>query len=122
MQIKQISKDEAPRPHRMKAQEARAVIDLWTQQQERSDAPSVNDLAEGLSIPPAEVEDLLRQIRSQQTEAKRTQTIPSGWKVVPLTLERAKTQALWDRIISTVLLCVMTFGITAWTVGTAFTF
>ena len=68
----QHESSDPPRPERLTADEARAVIALW--QEERvaqtglTDRPAVPDVAEGLDVPVEEVQRLLAQVRARRVE------------------------------------------------------
>ena len=63
------------RAQRMTAEESRAVIDLWQQEQTElvglTDKPAVPDVAEGLDITVEDVQRLLSEVRSRRIETER---------------------------------------------------
>ena len=63
------------RTQRMTADESRAVIALWQQEQTEltglTDKPAVPDVAEGLDITLEDVQRLLSEVRAQRLEATR---------------------------------------------------
>lgn len=121
MPFQQFQSDDTPRPQRMTAEEAKAVIDLWTQQQDSGNAPSVNDVAEGLNIPADQVEQLLRQVRTHQSASKPIPALRSGWKLIEANHEEATSGGWWERIGWTSALLVVSYLVAEWTLGTAFT-
>lgn len=69
--------DESLRSQRLTEDEARAVIDLWQQEQVESGGltthPSVPDMAEGLNIGTDDVQRLLHQVRTRRADEELEQ-------------------------------------------------
>lgn len=82
----------------MSPQEAEAVIELWAKRQQdletEQSMPKVQDLAEAISVPPQEVEGLLREVRLRMSQ-RSPRRLPARRRVFLFVLLAVSVCAFW---------------------------